>query len=53
MSVALVRYNAACHALAEAKSIDEAKSIRNTAEAMRAYAKQANGPWKQLFFCHD
>lgn len=42
MSVALVRYDAACRALADAKAIDEAKEIRDHAEAMRAYAKQAN-----------
>lgn len=37
----LVRYEAACRAIAEAASVDEVKEIRNTGEAMRAYAKQA------------
>jgi phage N-6-adenine-methyltransferase len=42
----LVRYDAACRALAAAKSIDEVKEIHNQSEAMRAYAKQAKN--KQL-----
>lgn len=41
MNVALVKYDAACRALAAAKSVDEAKKIRDVSEAMRAYAKQA------------
>lgn len=37
----LIRYDAACRALAEAKSVDDVKDIRDRSEAMRAYAKQA------------
>ena len=38
---ALVRYDAACRALAAARSTDEVKQVRNHATALRAYAKQA------------
>jgi N6-adenosine-specific RNA methylase IME4 len=37
----LTRYDAACRAIAKAKSVDEVTGIRNKAEAMRAYARQA------------
>lgn len=37
----LVHYNAACAAVAAAKSTDEAKDWRDRAEAMRAYAHQS------------
>jgi phage N-6-adenine-methyltransferase len=43
---AMFRYDAACRAVAEAKSVDEVKDFRDKAEAMRAYAKQAKN--KQL-----
>lgn len=38
---ALTNYDAACRALAQAASVDEVLNIRDQAEAMRAYGRQA------------
>jgi phage N-6-adenine-methyltransferase len=38
----LVRYETACRAIAEAKSVDEVLHIRGESEMLRAYARQAN-----------
>lgn len=40
--VTLPRYDDMCRAIAEAHRVDEAKDYRDKAEALRAYAKQAN-----------
>src|SRR5688500_12667898 len=44
----LALYDNACKALAEAKAVDEVREIRATAEAMRAYAKQADNRQMEL-----
>ncbi|SRR6266516_7655880 len=41
MHAPLARYDAACRAVAECRSVDEAKDIRDQAEAMRCYARMA------------
>jgi len=41
VDLSLAKYDAACRAIDAAKSVLEARKIRDTAEALRAYAKQA------------
>ena len=48
MSGGLIRYDAACRAIAAARSVDEALKIRDQAEAMRAYARIAKNKGLQV-----
>lgn len=44
----LARYEAACRAIADARSVDEVKAIRDTAEAMRAAAHIAKNKQAEI-----
>lgn len=48
MNAALVKYDAACRAVAAAKSVDEVRDIRAKADALRAYGKQAKNRQLEL-----
>lgn len=47
----LIKYDAACRAVAECRSIDEALAFRNRSEALRAYAKQAKNRQLEIDAC--
>jgi N6-adenosine-specific RNA methylase IME4 len=48
MAQGLIRYDAACRAIAAARSVDEALKIRDQAEALRAYARIAKNKGLQV-----
>lgn len=47
----LVKYDAACRAVAECVTIDEAAEIKNRAEALRSYARQAKNRDLEIDAC--
>jgi hypothetical protein len=48
--VALPRYDDMCRAISECHRVDDAKDIRDKAEALRAYAKKANNRQAEVEF---
>lgn len=48
--IALPRYDGMCVAIAACREVDEAKDLRDQAESLRAYAKQANNRAAEVDF---